>query len=123
MKLITRGSYLRMTAELAANHREMGELISQNACLIRDNARQSQTIDGLQRGRTGHEQKSYEAQTANAELCEKNSRLRYNLRAAERRVQELTLLVGIKGFAVEMTPDVPATPARPGVLTLAKISK
>jgi hypothetical protein len=60
---------------------------------------------------------------ANAELCEKNARLSARARSAERRVQELTLLLGMKGYAVEMTPDTPATPAIPGVLTLTKISK
>jgi hypothetical protein len=66
----------------------------------------------------------------NAQLCEKNARLNERIRASEKayadaftRVQELTLLVGMKGFAVERTPDTPATPAKPGVLTLTKISK
>jgi hypothetical protein len=98
MKLITRGSYLRLT--------------DQNAC-------QARRIAQLERS-----QEMFDA------LAEKTARLREQLRADQKthadalvRVQELTLLVGMKGFAVEMTPDTPATPARPGVLTLTKIQK
>jgi hypothetical protein len=65
----------------------------------------------------------YELHQRNAELCEKNARLTARVRSAERRVQELTLLCGMKGYAVETTPDTPAVPAKPGVLTLTRISK
>ena len=72
----------------------------------------------------------HELHDRNAQLCEKNARLNERIRAADinyaaaaTRVQELTLLLGYKGFAVERTPDTPATPAKPGVLTLTKIQK
>jgi len=49
-----------------------------------------------------------------------DARLWARVHAAERRVQELTLLVGMKGYAVEMTAEVPAVPA---ALVLTKIIK
>lgn len=57
------------------------------------------------------------------QLREKATQLTARIRSAERRTQELTLLCGMKGFAVEMTPDTPAVPAKPGVLTLTKIAR
>jgi hypothetical protein len=57
------------------------------------------------------------------ELRKKNAHLAARSRAAERENQELILLLGMKGYAVETTPDTPAMPAKPGVLTLTKISK
>jgi hypothetical protein len=79
-------------------------------------ARLTRDIDDL-----GH--RLYEALQRGAELSDKNARLVARVRSAERRVQELTLLCGMKGYAVEMTPDTPATPFIPGVPTLTKIQK
>lgn len=56
----------------------------------------------------------------NRELHEKNTRLAARCRWAESRIQELTLLLGFKGFAVEIIPEVPAKPAQIALVKFAK---
>ena len=43
---------------------------------------------------------------------ERNQRLTKAYRILERRHQELLLLIGLKGLAVEIKPAIPAQPAR-----------
>jgi hypothetical protein len=100
------------------------------ACLIghavelrQKNADQERHITNLERYRGESSTEIYALHRTAVELREKNARLFARIGAAERRVQELTLLCGMKGYTVETTPDTPAVPAKPGVLVLTKISK